>query len=208
MAIFVFSYVQREKMRVKKTLGLSSFFVFVALAFMFLELGYLNSLFLIFSSPIIAFSILLFIFLFFVGIGAFIAHIRETYILYNLKKILLILSVLILGEILFIPGIVSLISDVTFIVQLFVLAIIMGIPAILIGIIFPVTLKKASEGNKSIMIFIYLLDSFVSVFAGIIALVVSSIVGFNMLLVLGAVSYIAALFLVDNIYTQESITTK
>jgi len=186
ISIFYFYFKNKET----RAIEMSIIFFFIALGFIFVELGYLNSLFLVFENPSFSFSFLLFIFILFAGLGSFLGGVYESFFVRHMSKVLFGLSILLFLNYFFLENILKIIERQSILsIKISIIIFIIGIPSIFIGSIFPTFTKKLSETNKDILIFVYYIDSIISIFAGIIALIISVLFGFKLLFLIGGFCY-------------------
>ncbi len=160
----------------------------LGLAYMLIQSYLFQSLNLYLNNPLMSFSLLLFAFLLGNGIGSFLSnYIKENRIRVIIPVICLLLIILFIEVFFLIPNI----SGNNF--ELFVLVL---VPALFIGIPFPILLLELAEYDNLNAISILLGISGIAGFLGaVITLVIATIIGYTIIFYLSVIIYLGIIFL-------------
>ena len=205
LAGYWFWLKKRKKQNAVNLIDITGSFFLVSVGFIFLELGYVNSMFLIFKNPLHSFGLILILFILFSGIGSLAFYFKKESLFNNksLRLILFSLSGIVLVEGYFLSQVVHFIKDKNLITQgIFLLGLIAPV-ALLAGIVFPYLIETFCKGKKENLIYAYIIDSLGSVFAGITVLVVSFLFDFRWILWVGALFYLLIYFFVVRYKSQD-----
>jgi hypothetical protein len=185
-----------------KTRGFSSriFFYFglIGMAYMFLEITFIQKFILFLGHPLYSVSIIIFSLLFSSGLGSFYSKkILGQNLKGNLRRSLLVCAGLIVLYLFLIPLFhesligfnLTLKIILTFLV-IFPLGFLMGFP-------FPTGVRLLGQGEKRLIPWAWATNAFSSVINSIFALIVAFWGGYNLVLMLGAGGYLLALFFLD-----------
>src|SRR4030067_2475582 len=194
-AVFIFLplFIKQGRMfltQKKKTIKYLGYFFFIGIAFMFVEIRLMQKLILFLDHPVYAVTAVLFSILVFSGIGSFISQFyvssKSVYkIITSIAVVLIIITTalssvinLFLGQSLIVRGIITLAA-------LCPIALLMGMP-------FPIGMRMLGEKEKEIIPWAWCVNGAASVISSILAIIVAMSFGFNAVLFLAALTYLAA----------------
>lgn len=193
LALVIWFIVKRKYYKERKTNEASKYFIVIGMAYMLIEIPFVQKTILYFGNPTIAFSSVLFIILISSGIGSLISG-------YGLVKkytskspvYLLLTAVSVVTVLLVIDEVTLLTSDFVLsykIMTMFITLLPMGI---LMGIPFPIGISKIKENikKKDIVPLMWGANGIFSVIGSVLAVSFSMKFGFNVTIILGAVLYI------------------
>lgn len=174
------------------------YFSLIGMAFMFLEITFIQKFILFLGHPLYSVSIIIFSLLFSSGLGSFFSkRILGQNLKRNLKRSLLLLAGLIVLYLFLLPFLYesligfNLTSKIilTFLV-IFPLGFLMGFP-------FPTGVRLLDHGEKRLILWAWATNAFSSVINSILALIIAFWGGYNLVLVLAAGGYLLACFFPD-----------
>ncbi len=174
------------------------YFSLIGMAFMFLEITFIQKFILFLGHPLYSVSIIIFSLLFSSGLGSFFSkRILGQNLKRNLKRSLLLCAGLIVLYLFLLPFLyesfigfnLTLKIILTFLV-IFPLGFLMGFP-------FPTGVRLLDQGEKRLIPWAWATNAFSSVINSILALIVAFWGGYNLVLVLAAGGYLLARFFLD-----------
>ena len=194
----VFAF-RRAKNKIR---GFSSkiFFYFglIGMAYMFLEITFIQKFILFLGHPLYSVSIIIFSLLFSSGLGSFFSKkILGQNLIRNLKRSLLVCAGLIVLYLFLIPffhesliGLNLTLKIILTFLVIFPLGFLMGFP-------FPTGVRLLGQGEKRLIPWAWATNAFSSVINSIFALIFAFWGGYNLVLMLAAGGYLLALFFLD-----------
>jgi hypothetical protein len=174
------------------------YFGLIGMAFMFLEITFIQKFILFLGHPLYSVSIIIFSLLFSSGLGSLLSkRILRQNLKRNLKRSLLLCAGLIVLYLFFLPFLyenfiaLNLTSKIilTFL-AIFPLGFLMGFP-------FPTGIRLLDQKEQKLIPWAWATNAFSSVINSIFALMVAFWGGYNLVLILAAGGYLLALFLLD-----------
>jgi hypothetical protein len=176
------------------------YFLFLGLGYMFVEISLIQKIILPLENPFYAVTTVLTSLLISSGAGSLLSYkisgLRSPFIIIAITLLILVYS-------LALPVISDIIAPYQIAVKIF-LAFIFFMPlGLFMGIPFPAGLKLLSERNESMIPWAWAINGCFSVLAPVLAVMLAIVIGFKMVLWLGALTYFVAfinleMFLRDN----------
>ncbi|MEW6162079.1 MAG: hypothetical protein AB1606_01985 [Nitrospirota bacterium] len=165
------------------------YFAFLGLGFMFVEVSLIQKIILPLENPSYAVATVLTSILISSGIGSLLSHrvsgLRSPSVTIALSFLIILYSVLLPS----IPDIISPYSIPVKIISVFFILMPLGL---LMGIPFPAGLKILGEKNESLIPWAWAINGCLSVLAPILTIMLAIVIGFKMVLWLGALTYVMA----------------
>lgn len=172
----------------KHKIGVLVYFSGIGLAYMFIEIIYIQMFSLYFGNPIYSASIMICFMLVCSGIGSYMTYKYQT--LNNKSKfILIVIIVLLLLQLFFLKEILFSTAYFGFAAKLLIAFLLIAPCSFLMGMPFPFALKKISESIPSLVPWAWGINGFASVVAAVLATVVSIELGFKIVFLSAAVFY-------------------
>ncbi len=179
------------KVKVKNNFSLNflPYFAFLGLGFMFVEVSLIQKMILPLENPPYAVATVLTSLLISSGIGSLL-----SYKISGLRKPLTILatSLLIIAYSILLPNISDIISPYPVIVKIFLVFFVFMPLGLLMGIPFPAGLRILSEKNESLVPWAWAINGCLSVLAPILTVMFAMVIGFQIVLWAGALTYMMA----------------
>jgi hypothetical protein len=193
LPIFVFRKA-KNKMRAFSS-RIFLYFSLIGMAFMFLEITFIQKFILFLGHPLYSVSIIIFSLLFSSGLGSFFSkRILGQNLKRNLKRSLILCAGLIVLYLFLLPflyesliGISLTLKIITTFLVIFPLGFMMGFP-------FPTGVRMLDQEDKRLIPWAWATNAFSSVINSIFALIVAFWGGYNLVLILAAGGYLLALF--------------
>ncbi|MBI5417814.1 hypothetical protein HZA55_07710 [Candidatus Poribacteria bacterium] len=182
-------FLPKPTMDKKKILLILSYFVFIGLGFMMVEIAAIRKFSLLLGNPIYSLSMVLFSILCFSGIGSFLTRklpLEKNYIwlLSALAGIFVIIIILI-----FFTQISEPLFKLPLLIRMFSALIILGPMGICMGMPLPIAIKLLSD-DKTMIPWVWSINGAASVAGSIAAFFIAMNFGFNIVLVLGSIFYV------------------
>lgn len=174
----------------KETIKYLSYFFLIGIAFMFVEISLMQKLILFLDHPVYAVSAVLFSILVFSGIGSFISKsYAETK---SLFKIIAALAIALVITTIALSYIINLFLGNSLILRGIITLTILCPIAILMGMPFPIGMKILGEEEKEVIPWAWCVNGAASVLSSILSIIIAMSFGFNAVLFLAALTYLAA----------------
>ena len=157
---------------------------------MFVEISLIQKLILFLDHPVYAVSAVLFSILIFSGIGSFVS---KSYVgTKSLFKIIINLAIVLVITTIALPYIINLFLGNSLILRGIITLSILCPIAILMGMPFPIGMRMLGENEKEIIPWAWCVNGAASVISSIFAIIIAISFGFNAVLFLAALTYLAA----------------
>ena len=174
----------------KETIKYLGYFFFIGIAFMFVEISLIQKLILFLDHPVYAVSAVLFSILIFSGIGSFVS---KSYVgTKSLFNIISNLAIVLVITTISLPYIINLFLGNSLILRGIITLSILCPIAILMGMPFPIGMRMLGENEKEIIPWAWCVNGAASVISSIFAIIIAISFGFNAVLFLAALTYLAA----------------
>jgi len=165
------------------------YFALLGIGFMFVEITLIQKIILPLENPSYAAAAVLTSILISSGIGSLLSHrvsrLRSSFVIITISLLIIIYSFSL-------PVITDVISPYSIPVKIISLFFTLMPLGLLMGIPFPTGLKILSEENKSLIPWAWAINGCFSVLAPILTIMLSMVIGFKMVLWLGALTYVMA----------------
>jgi hypothetical protein len=183
--------ILRKKRKINQT-RIFFYFSLIGMAFMFVEITFIQKFILFLSHPLYSAAIIIFSLLFSSGMGSLISQkLLSQNLEKRLKLSLIMIAVLIIG---------FFIISSAFINRLvFPIGFFMGFP-------FPAGIRLLSDKGRHLIPWAWATNAFSSVISSIIALMVAFWGGYNLVLILAAAGYLAAILFIGHASRESSPT--
>jgi len=196
LPIFVF---RKAKNKIR---GFSSriflYFSLIGMAFMFLEITFIQKFILFLGHPLYSVSIIIFSLLFSSGLGSFFSkRILGQNLKKNLKLSLLLCAGLILLYLFLLPFLYESLIGFNLTLKIILTFLVIFPLGFLMGFPFPTGVRLLDQGEKRLISWAWAINAFSSVINSIIALIVAFWGGYNLVLGLAAGGYLLARFFLD-----------
>ncbi len=196
LPIFAF---RKAKNKIK---GFSSriffYFSLIGMAFMFLEITFIQKFILFLGHPLYSVSIIIFSLLFSSGLGSFFSkRILGQNLKRNLKRSLLLCAGLIVLYLFLLPFFYESLIGFNLALKIILTFLVIFPLGFLMGFPFPTGIRLLDQGEKRIIPWAWATNAFSSVINSIFALIVAFWGGYNLVLILAAGGYLLALFFLD-----------
>jgi hypothetical protein len=182
-------------------LRIVSFFSFLGIGYLFVEIALIQKMILPLEHPSYAFSIVLVSMLICSGIGSLLSnHIR----ILRTPRIALLISVLIFVDSLLLPAFSERLQSLALVQRtgaVFFLIVPLGI---LMGTPFPAALRSIGEGHGSLIPWAWAINGCSSVLAPLLAVMTAMALGFRAVLWVGSVAYLAAFFVIPQLRSSAT----
>jgi hypothetical protein len=182
-------------------LNLLPYFAFLGIGFMFVEVSLVQKMIFTLENPSYALATVLTTILISSGIGSLLSY-KVTGL--RSPAVVIIISLLIIAYSILIPAISDSISPHPMSVKILLIFFIFMPLGFLMGIPFPTGLKILGGKNESLIPWAWAINGCLSVLAPVIAIMLAIVIGFKMVLWLGALSYLMA-FITLYIFLKRSI---
>lgn len=171
------------------SLSLLPYFAFLGIGFMFVEVSLIQKMILPLENPPYAVATVLTSILISSGIGSLL-----SYKISGLRRPLtiMVISLLIIAYSILLPNISDIISPYTITVKIFLVFFIFMPLGLLMGIPFPTGLRILSEKNESLIPWAWAINGCLSVLAPILTVMLAMVIGFKIVLWIGALTYVLA----------------
>jgi hypothetical protein len=196
LPIFVF---RKAKNKIR---GFSSriflYFSLVGMAFMFLEITFIQKFILFLGHPLYSVSIIIFSLLFSSGLGSFFSkRILGQNLKRNLKRSLLLCAGLIVLYLFLLPFLYESLIGFNLTLKIILTFLVIFPLGFLMGFPFPTGVRLLDQGEKRLILWAWATNAFSSVINSILALIIAFWGGYNLVLVLAAGGYLLARFFLD-----------
>lgn len=175
--------------------NLLPYFAFLGIGFMFVEITLIQKIILPLENPSYAAAAVLTSILISSGIGSLLSHrvsrLRSSFVIITISLLIIIYSFSL-------PVITDVISPYSIPVKIISLFFTLMPLGLLMGIPFPTGLKILSEENKSLIPWAWAINGCFSVLAPILTIMIAMVIGFKMVLWLGALTYVMAFLILNN----------
>jgi hypothetical protein len=166
--------------------GIALYFSMLGLAFMFIEMGYIQKFIMVLAHPIVALALVLCIMLIFSGMGSLVsARIHEG------KRLIPFAALLLLSftSLVFLDGILKALLPAPLIVKCIAAVILLGPLAFFMGMPFPMGLQLVSDRQSSYIPWVWAVNGVASVIAPVLGSLLSVCLGFRMVMLFSALLY-------------------
>ncbi len=196
LPIFVF---RKAKNKIR---GFSSriflYFSLIGMAFMFLEITFIQKFILFLGHPLYSVSIIIFSLLFSSGLGSFFSkRILGQNLKRNLKRSLLLCTGLIVLYLFLLPLLYESLIGFNLTLKIILTFLVIFPLGFLMGFPFPTGVRLLDQGEKRLILWAWATNAFSSVINSILALIIAFWGGYNLVLVLAAGGYLLARFFLD-----------
>ena len=196
LPIFVF---RKAKNKIR---GFSSriflYFSLIGMAFMFLEITFIQKFILFLGHPLYSVSIIIFSLLFSSGLGSFFSkRILGQNLKRNLKRSLLLCAGLIVLYLFLLPFLYESLIGFNLTLKIILTFLVIFPLGFLMGFPFPTGVRLLDQGEKRLILWAWATNAFSSVINSILALIIAFWGGYNLVLVLAAGGYLLARFFLD-----------
>ncbi len=196
LPIFVF---RKAKNKIR---GFSSriffYFSLIGMAFMFLEITFIQKFILFLGHPLYSVSIIIFSLLFSSGLGSFFSkRILGQNLKRNLKRSLLLCAGLIVLYLFLLPFLYESLIGFNLTLKIILTFLVISPLGFLMGFPFPTGVRLLDQGEKRLILWAWATNAFSSVINSILALIIAFWGGYNLVLVLAAGGYLLARFFLD-----------
>ncbi len=196
LPIFVF---RKAKNKIR---GFSSriflYFSLIGMAFMFLEITFIQKFILFLGHPLYSVSIIIFSLLFSSGLGSFFSkRILGQNLKRNLKRSLLLCAGLIVLYLFLLPFLYESLIGFNLTLKIILTFLVIFPLGFLMGFPFPTGVRLLDQGEKRLILWAWATNAFSSVINSILALIIAFLGGYNLVLVLAAGGYLLARFFLD-----------
>jgi hypothetical protein len=174
------------------------YFALLGIGFMFIEISFIQKIILLLENPSNAVAVLLTSLLISSGIGSLLSYRRA---IFRKPHILIVISLLVIAYSIFLPDIISAISQHSMPVKIISVLFIFMPPGILMGIPFPTGLKVLGQIDEAYIPWAWAINGCFSVLAPVLAVLLAIVTGFRTVLWLGSAAYLAAFF----IFSSQSL---
>ncbi len=169
------------------------FFFCIGLAYMFVEIVFIQKFILLFGMVIYSVSTVIFSTLLSSSIGSLYSRklkVKDT------SKIIIIISTLIILYYFLTPVIINSIISFSMAAKMIIVFLIIALPAFFMGMLFPIAIKSI---NKNLVPWAFAVNGSASVLSSVLAILLALSYGYSIVLVLAAISYLfSSLFLKRN----------
>ncbi|NIO48945.1 MAG: hypothetical protein GTN73_05845 [Candidatus Aminicenantes bacterium] len=174
------------------------YFSLIGMAFMFLEITFIQKFILFLGHPLYSVSIIIFSLLFSSGLGSFFSkRILGQNLKRNLKRSLLLCASLIVLYLFLLPFLYESLIGFSLAAKIILTFLVIFPLGFLMGFPFPTGIRLLDQGEKRIIPWAWATNAFSSVINSIFALIVAFWGGYNLVLILAAGGYLLALFFLD-----------
>ena len=182
-----------QKVAAGDTLRPLSYFAFLGIAYLFMEIAFIQKMILCLENPSYAASTVIASVLIGSGMGSLLSQRVQSL---NDPRILLALAGVVVVYSLMLPEVIAVISPLP-LWQKIIFSIILVMPAgILMGIPFPLGISALSAARSTLIPWAWAVNGCFSVLAPVLATMLALSAGFQFVLISGAASYLAAFFLI------------
>jgi len=183
-------FIKRKAIHFKRDIPFLSYFACLGLAFMFIEISLLHQFVLYLGNPIYSFSVIVAGLLFSLGLGSINSD--KIFLLgkLNIKKMSFICSVLLLMAYYYLPWMIKSTLGLKLPFKIFLAFLIIIPTGLSLGMLFPQGLKILGQRNNDLVPLAWGLNGYMSVIGSALSVYLSSIFGFNSLLLIGAILYL------------------
>jgi len=188
----VYSF-QRIKRKISDKFKIIVYFFLLGLGYMLIEIPLIQKFILFLGQPVYAISIVIFSLLLFSGIGSLIS---ERLKIKKLGHILIALFVMILFYSLILPMFFHSFLSYNFLTRIFASFLVLSPIGTLMGVPFPLGIRGI---NRELIPWAFCSNACASVIASVLAAVIALSLGFSIVLILAAVSYLVALGMIHRI---------
>lgn len=198
-----------SKIKLKSKFSAFKWYCFASLGFgfMLIEIALIQKFILFLGAPTLAIAVSLFSLLFAGGLGSFFSRKWFNGKQYNAFKVSLIMAVLVITYIFALPIIFNATLSFSETVRFMISFAFISPLGFLMGIPFPTILGYIKQEFENDAAWMWCINGAFSVLAGVLALVIAMIYGFNAVLLLGALTY-AILFLIGRRHELSSKEAK
>ncbi len=187
-AIFIILPLFFRSWESKNKMWVFIYFGGIGLAFMFIEIVFIQQFTFYFGQPIYATAASISILLIASALGSYFSG-----SLLNTKKILilvpLVIAILLLFHTILLSSILSYTIAASFVVKILISTVLIGITGFFLGIPFPAGIKYLSEGRQANIPWAWAFNGYFSVISTALATIISVETGFVWVLVLAAITY-------------------
>ena len=196
LPIFVFRKAKN------KIIGFSSriffYFSLIGMAFMFLEITFIQKFILFLGHPLYSVSIIIFSLLFSSGLGSFFSkRILGQNLKRNLKRSLILCAGLIVLYLFLLPFLYESLIGISLTLKIIMTFLVIFPLGFMMGFPFPTGVRMLDQEDKRLIPWAWATNAFSSVINSIFALIVAFWGGYNLVLILAAGGYLLALFFLD-----------
>ncbi len=183
-------FVKQKGVRLsyKQIFRFLSYFFFIGIGFMFVEIALIQKLILFLDHPVYAVSLVLFCILLFSGIGSFIS--RYYLPKSSLFRIIPILVFIIMALIIIIPFIINIFLGSNMIIKGAITIMLLAPSSVLMGMPFPLGIRILEAKGREIIPWAWCVNGVASVLGSILAVMIALSLGFNSVLFLAGISYL------------------
>ncbi len=190
----LFVLKKRGHTRERKFWKVFSYFGFIGMAFMFVEITLIQEFILFLSHPLYSMAIILFSLLFSAGMGSFFSRrILGQSLAKNLKKGLLLCAGLIFLYLIFLPILFKGCLGCSFLLKVILTFLVIFPLGFLMGFPFPTGIRLLKGRVQGTIPWAWATNAFSSVVNSVLALMLAFWVGYSLVLAMAAVAYLLAL---------------
>ncbi len=174
------------------------YFSLIGMAFMFLEITFIQKFILFLGHPLYSVSIIIFSLLFSSGLGSFFSkRILGQNLKRNLQRSLLLCAVLIVLYLFLLPFLYESLIGFNLTLKIILTFLVIFPLGFLMGFPFPTGVRLLDQGEKRLILWAWATNAFSSVINSILALIIAFWGGYNFVLALAAGGYLLARFFLD-----------
>lgn len=172
----------------KKKFTVLLYFGGIGLAYMFIEIIFIQMYTLYFGNPIYSVATVICLMLVCSGIGSYVTH-RFTFAYSRMKLIFILIVILILIQAIFLKEILFATIHFSLLAKIIIALIVIAPSSFFMGMPFPIGIKSASEQAPSLIPWAWGINGFASVIATVLATVLAVEIGFTSVFFAAAVFY-------------------
>ncbi len=181
---------------------LLAYFLFLGLGYMFIEIVFIQKFILFLGHPVYAVSTVLFSLLTFSGLGSFFSGRLKSWVRKPLIVILLLICAATAIYAVSLPILLQELLDQNLSVRLFIAASTIMPIAFLMGMPFPLGISLTNERYPEMIPWTWAVNGCASVLGSILTVIIALSTGFSTVLLLGGVTYLAAMVVIQSLPTS------
>ena len=173
------------------------YFLAIGIAFLFLEIAFMQKFILFLYQPLYSFAVTLSVFLVFAGLGSYLTSRLAGYLDKQRLLVFAVSGIVIIGVsyVLYLDDLFALLSSIDIAVKVVVTAVLIAPLALLMGMPFPLALSSLAESAGSMVPWAWGINGCASVISASLAMLLAIQFGFTAVIIIALLLYAGVVFL-------------